>query len=154
MLDKMLFTRQEEAEVEDLIKAEVTTFGESVGTALRKFGWDEHAAGCVGLGLSIDNCRVETGRFIALGNLGTDNTKIEAKRAWQRADSNVVVTLQLHCAELFVFSNGMLCSDFVPQENLVHCFHLAREGRAPTLVMEAEREKLGIRASQPEWSAA
>ncbi len=52
----------------------------------------------------------------------------------------MVVTQQLSIA----FSDGTLCSDFITEENLVHCFHVIREGRAPTPVMEAEKEKVGI----------
>jgi hypothetical protein len=144
VLEKVLFTGQEEAEVEDLTKAEVTNFGVDVKTALAKFGWKGEAAGCVGLGLSVDNRRVETGRFVTIGRLEGDDIKFEAKKLWQRAESQVTVTMRFKQADIFIFSDGTLCSDFVPEGKVTHCFHKVSEGRAPTPVMEAEKEKLGI----------
>jgi hypothetical protein len=144
VLDKALFTGQEEAEVEDLKNAEVTNFGVSVKTALGRFGWKGQATGCVGLGLSTDNRRIETGRFITVGYLDEEDGKIEARKLWQKADSNVVVTMQFKQAEIFTFSDGTLCSDFVAGGNITHCLHVVKEGRAPAPVLEGEREKLGV----------
>jgi hypothetical protein len=129
VLDKALFTGQEEAEVEDLKNAEVTNFGVSVKTALGRFGWKGQATGCVGLGLSTDNRRIETGRFITVGYLDEEDGKIEARKLWQKADSNVVVTMQFKQAEIFTFSDGTLCSDFVAGGNITHCLHVVKEGR-------------------------
>ena len=144
VLDKVLFTGQDEAEVDDLTKAEVTNFRASVKAALGKFGWKGQAAGCVGLGLSVDNRRVEAGRFIAVGALDDEDGKVEARKLWQKADNNVILTLQCKQADTFTFSDGTLCSDFVGERNIMHCFHVVKEGRTPTPVMEADKERLGI----------
>ncbi len=143
VLDKALFTGQDEAEVEDLKRAEVVNWGVSVKTALGKFGWKGQAAACVGIGLSVDNRRAETGRFITVGRLDEEDGRLEAKKLWQKADSSLVVTLQLRQADIFTFSDGTLCSDFVAASSITHCLHMVKEGRAPTPVMEADKEKLG-----------
>jgi hypothetical protein len=144
VLDRALFTGQDEAEVEDLKNAEVANWGAGVKTALGKFGWKGQAAACVGLGLSVDNRRVETARFIVTGRLDEEDGKLEAKKLWQKADNSVMVTLQFRQADIFTFSDGTLCSDFVAASNITHCLHVVKEGRAPTPVMEAEKGKLGV----------
>ncbi len=44
---------------------------------------------------------------------------------------------------MFIFSDGTLCSDFMPEKSVIHCFHIIRKEGVPTPIMETEKEKLG-----------
>ncbi len=76
--------------------------------------------------------------------LDIEDGKIQARKLWQTADSSLVVTMQFRQADIFTFSDGTLCSDFVAGRSITHCLHVVKEGRAPAPVMEADKEKLGV----------
>jgi hypothetical protein len=63
------FSGDEDVSGEDLGSAEVANFSTALDTALQQnFGWDGKAIGVVGLSLSPDNDRVNSGIFITRGD--------------------------------------------------------------------------------------
>ena len=66
-LEKAYFAGQSTIDDGDVRKAEVANFNSHTSEALKRFGWDGKAACCIGLRLTADNRRIESGQFITLG---------------------------------------------------------------------------------------
>jgi hypothetical protein len=77
-LPKTLFSGSENIGEQDREKIFVNNFSDSVEKVLGDFFWDGKAAGAIGLTLSNDNKRVESGRFITTGTLVEKSLKVAA----------------------------------------------------------------------------
>jgi hypothetical protein len=67
-LEKAFFAGQDALPDGDVKQAEVANFTTGLAEALKQFGWKGTAASCVGLRLTGDNRRIESGQFLTLGN--------------------------------------------------------------------------------------
>ena len=103
-LPKTLFAGSEHISEDDKQKIFINNFSDSVEKVFGEFFWDGKAAGAIGLTLSNDNKRVESGRFITEGTLVEKSIKVAADEIWQDADESVVLTIKLPRAEIFKFT--------------------------------------------------
>ena len=145
-LDKRLFGGSlADISPTDSGKIEVTNLTSSIDDNLKLAGWKGEACGCIGLTLSADNSRVERGILVVRGKLLEESLRIEANKLWADADENVVLTLSFPKAEVFTFNETGLSSDIIKREQIQHGFYIVEEDAAPSVVLEAEYEELGIR---------
>jgi hypothetical protein len=142
-LDKSLFEGQQEAD-NSLRENEFANFSSDIDNFLKQNGWDEKAAGCIGLKLSSDNSKVENGIFIVRGVLSEEWTQINAKKVWPDIDGNLALFVRFRDASVFKFSDGGLTSDIIAQEEIEHGVFVVSDGKAPSPVLEASYEEWGI----------
>ena len=86
-VDKALFGGGEEIADDELDKLPVLNKEEAVDAALRSFGWDGNAAGCIILQLNADNSAAASGQFLVRGALAEEEVKLEAGKLWSNADA-------------------------------------------------------------------
>jgi hypothetical protein len=121
-LEKAYFSGQDTLPDEDARRAEVANFSTGPAEALKKFGWKGEAAACVGLKLTGDNRRIDSGQFLTLGRIENYKVELEAKKIWPKAASNISLTVKIDDLGIFKFPHGTLCSDFLPGDDIPHSF--------------------------------
>lgn len=141
VLPKSLFSGTGNISENDRKKLRVNSFAEGVETVLGDFLWDGRAAATVGLTLSDDGKKVESGRFITRGRLEDRSIKVAASNIWEEADDSVVLTLNLSRAETFKFTDGGLYSQYADQSAVNYSLHSVTEGNAPIPIMAQERSE-------------
>lgn len=141
-LNKKLFEGSGGQTDEEISSCEVIS-ADSVNTILENYGWNEGAASCVVLSLSPDNRRVETGRFVTVGNESRDFA-IAASKIWQDANMDVKLTVRLPTMESFRFSEGGLTSDLLNESDIVHFYHLMQDNGPATPILTPVLDNLGI----------
>lgn len=144
VLPKTLFAGAEDICDNDLQKIKVNNFSDNIETVLGEFAWDGQAAATIGLTLSADNKRIESGLFITRGALSDKRIKMPACSLWEDADPKVVLTINLTRAEVFKFTEGGLYSQYADQGAVNHYLHSVEEGKAPQPIMEQEKEEWQI----------
>ena len=117
--------------------------GTAVNDKLVDYGWGGRAAGCIVLYLSPDNERIAAGNLVLRGSEDTE-FKLPASKFWADADLNVTVTIRLPSLDSFLFTDGGLTSDFLPDEETVHYFHVQQEGGAPKPILSNNLGQFGI----------
>jgi len=143
-LPKTLFSGSENIGEQDREKIFVNNFSDSVEKVLGDFFWDGKAAGAIGLTLSNDNKRVESGRFITTGTLVEKSLKVAANEIWEDADESVILTIKLPRADIFKFTDGGLYSQYVDEESVTYYMHSIAEGKPPTPIPVQEKEEWQI----------
>lgn len=143
-LPKTLFSGSENIGEQDREKIFVNNFSDSVEKVLGDFFWDGKAAGAIGLTLSNDNKRVESGRFITTGTLVEKSIKVAANEIWEDADESVILTIKLPRADIFKFTDGGLYSQYVDEESVTYYMHSIAEGKPPTPIPVQEKEEWQI----------
>ena len=143
-LPKTLFAGSEHISEADKQKIFINNFSDSVEKVFGEFFWDGKAAGAIGLTLSNDNKRVESGRFITAGTLVEKSIKVAADEIWEDADESVVLTIKLPRAEIFKFTDGGLSSQYVDEEAVTYYMHSVMEGKPPTPIPAQEKEEWQI----------
>jgi hypothetical protein len=141
-LDKNLFIGESEIDVEDCVRLEVRNFTSDLENGLKEFGWKGEAAACIGITLSADNARAEQADFFLVGPVG--EYKEDAARIWPNCKEGIMLRLKFKSGAAFRFVSGQMVSDILPQEMTEHAFYKQTEGGAPTVILEAEYEELGI----------
>jgi hypothetical protein len=143
-LDKWFFAGGEKIDGKDLARSEIQNTGACVDAALKLFKWSNSAIGCVVLHLSPDNRQILQGEFVTRGELDTKEVRIEATKLWPDADSDVSLVIKLPRADAFSFTEGGLWSDLIDDEELAVTFHEQEDGRAATVIQDADRAERGI----------
>jgi hypothetical protein len=143
-LEKAYFSGQDSLCDADVTKAEVSNFTSGPKDALRRFGWQGKAACCVGLRLTGDNRRIDSGQFLTVGTPETGKIKLDARKVWLKAASNASITISLSDLDEFCFPHGTLCSNFLDGNRVAHSICLEEEGQNPTAILDDERGDYGI----------
>jgi hypothetical protein len=144
-LDKALFGgNSDQIANSDIVDLEVTNFESSADKALKRFHWKGGAVASVGLILSADNRKVHEGFLVTRGKFETGELQMEARHIWREADHGVTVTIRLPTADVFRFTDGGMCSDYISAEEVVHFHHITEEGRAPRAVLPSKLAELGV----------
>jgi hypothetical protein len=143
-LEKAYFAGQDALPDEDVRRAEVANFTTGPAEALRRFGWKGAAASCVGLKLTGDNRRIESGQFLTLGKPDSNKIEMEAKKIWPRAATNVTIIIKIDDMAMFQFPHGTLCSDFLPGDDVPHSFTLREVNQNPTAILDEEKAEYEI----------
>ena len=144
-MEKSLFSGRDTIDFGEVKKGELRNTTSDVRDRLREFGWQaDKLAGCVCLMLSADNKRVEDGFLVTRGPIEVKEMRIEANKIWPTASADVFLLVKLASADIFSFSEGGLCSDFVNMDKIHHVFYKMEEGRSPTVVLEADYEEMGV----------
>ena len=144
MLPKSLFSGNDTISESDKKKIFVNNFSDNIETVLGEFEWDGKAAATIGLTLSSDNRKVESGRFMTRGKLVEKSILVKACDIWEDANENVVLTIKLPRAEIFKFVDGGLYSQYVNEETVNHYFHNIVAGSAPVPIPAQEKEEWQI----------
>lgn len=127
----------------DLGRMEVANFTSDVDEALKThFQWRGKAIAAVGLSLSPDNLRINSGRFLTRGEMDIKDKKMAANSIWPTANSNISITIQFPSADVFQFDSGGLWSNLVPSSQVPHVFLDTTEGRGgrPLLLSDERLE--------------
>jgi len=140
-LPKTLFAGSENFSENDKKKLFVNNFSDNVETVLGEFAWDGKATGIIGLTLSNDNRRVESGRFYTRGVLQERSIKVAASEIWENAHESVTLTIKLPRAEVFRFTDGGLYSQYVDEEAVTYYMHSTVEDRPPVPIPAQEKEE-------------
>jgi hypothetical protein len=142
VLDKKFFAGSSDIAVEECVKLEVRNFTSDLEACLKEFSWKGDTAACVGLMLSADKKKVDSGNFILVGPL--QDVKEEAVKIWPGCKEGVILRIKCKSATAFPFSRGGLSSDLVSQDRLEHAFFAQNNDGPPTVILEAEYEEYGI----------
>ena len=142
-IDAALFRGSGSIPPQDAANCEVNNIGEAITTVLANYGWNGEPAGCILLQLSADHERVAAGTFLTRGSEEKEFV-LDASKIWQDANMGVTLTVRLPELDSFVFNDGGLTSDFLPDEEMVHFFHAAQEGGAARPILTADLAGLGI----------
>ena len=143
-LERGFFRGRDRIDGIDLAKAEVTNYETSVDTAIRRFERTDAAMGCIVLSLGPDNKRILDAKFVTRGPLKDKDCKLDCATFWQDADLNTTLTVRFPTANSFTFSTGGLWSDFLPDTEIVHYYHLMSEDRPPTPLLNADLTEWNI----------
>ena len=92
----------------------ITSMGQqAVEEFLEAHGWDQRAAGVVGLKLSPDNSKVMAANLALVGNWQEEPMHIQAKKLWTDAPENLSLEVTLNNLSIFRFAAGNMWSGFV-----------------------------------------
>jgi len=144
VLPKTLFSGSENISETDKKKIIVNNFSESIETVLGEFLWEGQAAGTIGLTLSDDGKRVESGQFITRGVLEARTIKMAAANIWADTDESLILTIKLPRAEIFRFSEGGLFSQYVDEDSVIHSLHSVKDGQTPVPILQGEKKEWSI----------
>ena len=85
-------------------------------------GWDQRAAGVVGLKLSPDNSRIMAARLALVGNWQDEPLRMQAKKLWTDAPDNLSLEVTLNNLATFMFADGNMWSGFMAGDSVRHKF--------------------------------
>lgn len=142
-LDGNLFIGESEIREEDTFNCEALNNGAAVTSVFTDYGWGGRAACGVLLHLSPGNDRVVSGCFITKGAEDAE-FKLAATKIWADADPSVIVTIVLPCLDSFNYSDGGLTSDFLPDDEVVHYFHVITDGGPPAPILTNDIKRFGL----------
>ena len=142
VLGEKLFIGRDRVLETDISNCEVHNVGEAVSNVLKDYGWVDGPVCGVILHLSPDNERISTGTFLTRGSEERD-FRIEATKLWQDANMGVVLTVRMPELDSFIFSDG-LTSDLLPDSEVVHFFHEAKEDGAAAPILSSELGAWGL----------
>ena len=142
-LDSNLFNSGGDICETDINNCELGNTGLAVNEVLVDYGWGGKPAGCIVLHLSPDNERIAAGSLVLRGTEDTEY-RLPASKFWADADMNVTVTIRLPVFDNFLFTDGGLTSDYLPDEEIVHYFHLQQEGGPPKPILTNNLGQFGI----------
>ena len=112
-------------------------------TALRdtltKLGWEGQTVASVVLKISPDGKKVTSGQFQLEGVLTPTPVVIQAAKLWEKADSDIVLSVEVPAGNAFVFEGGRLTSDYVDHETVKYKF-----SKGERVLAEAERSTYGV----------
>ena len=142
-LDGNLFNSSEDICETDITNCELLNTGTAVKEVLVDYGWGGGPAACVLLYLSPDNTRVAASNLLLRGTEEAEY-KSAASKYWADVDLNVTVTIRLPVLDSFTFTDGGLTSDFLPDEEIIHFFHLQQENGPPKPILTNNLGEFGI----------
>ena len=143
VLDAALFAGQNRILETDISNCEVNNVGEDINDVLKDQGWAGGPVCCILLHLSPDNERVSHGVFLARG-VDEKEFKVEVTKLWQDANIGVTLTVRMPELDSFVFSDGGLTSDLLPDQEVVHFYHETRDGGASAPILSTQLGEWGI----------
>jgi hypothetical protein len=144
VLPKTLFSGTDNISESDKRKIFVNNFSDNIESVLGEFLWDGTAAGTIGLTISDDGKKVESGRFITRGVLEAKTIKMAASNIWVGADESLILSVKLPRAELFRFSEGGLYSQYVDEDSVNHTLHSVKEGQTPIPILPGDKEEWSV----------
>ena len=95
---------------------------QAVEEFLEAQGWDQRAAGVVGLKLSPDNSKIMAARLALVGNWQDEPMHMQAKKLWTDAPENLSLEVTLNNLAAFRFADGDMWSGFVAGDSVRHKF--------------------------------
>ena len=122
----------------------MTNHGISVDNALKNFHWNGKAIGVVVLKLSPDNRRIDSAEFVSRGELEDKEIRMDCSKLWQDADLDTTITIRFPKCDNFKYTEGGLWSDFLPDNEILHYYHVREEDRTPSPILAADLDKWGI----------
>ena len=111
----------------------------SIRETLTKLGWEGQTVASVILKISADGRQVTAGQFQLEGALTPTPVVIQASKLWEKADGDIVLSVEVPSGNAFVFEGGRLTSDYVDHETVKYRF-----SRGDQVLAEAEREASGV----------
>ena len=96
------------------------------------------------LNLSADNRQIESAELVLRGELEDKEIRMDCSKLWQDADLDTTITIRFLRCDNFKFRDGGLWSDFLPDSEILHYFHVLEEDRSPSPILEADLERWGI----------
>ena len=142
-LDGNLFLGESDIGETDMFNCEANNNGSAVTNIFTDYGWGGRAACGILLHLSPSNDRVVAGCFMTKGTEETD-FKLAATKIWADADPSVTVTIVLPSLDSFGYSDGGLTSDFLPDDEVVHYFHVITDGGPPAPILTNDIKRFGL----------
>jgi len=109
-LHKKWFKNDRDIDI-NMAKAVAAKDMSSVGTTIRRYGWQGERGAGVALELAPDNKHVARAQFFMCGTLSAQPGIIAASKLWERADKAVTMSVTFPHGDTFNFSNGSLASD-------------------------------------------
>ena len=143
LIDRALFGGESELLPRVAALLEISDYEDSVTAALTAHKWNGKAIGCISLELNEDNTQVEGGCFLVRGPLDTKDIKLKANTIWNTS-SDIQLTVKVPDGSSFSFEDGSLCSEYLPSEEVSHCFTRPDEGATANGILASELEDLGI----------
>ena len=129
----------------ELHLTEVRNLHEDVDAALKKhFKWDGSGIGLVGLITSLDNKRVDGGRFFTRGRITDGDRRFNCTEIWPQAHINTTITILIKTCNNFTFESGSLHSDFLESSQVNFTCHELRSGQQPTHILPINFHKWRI----------
>ena len=113
----------------------------AIKDTLTKLGWEGQSIASVILKISADGRQVTAGQFQLEGALSPTPVVVQASKLWEKADNDIVLSVEVPSGNAFVFEGGRLTSDFLDHETVKYKF--ARGGQ---ILAEAERTAGGVGA--------
>ena len=111
----------------------------SIRETLTKLGWEGQTVASVILKISADGRQVTAGQFQLEGALTPTPVVIQASKLWEKADGDIVLSVEVPSGSAFVFEGGRLTSDYLDHETVKYRF-----SRGDQVLAEAEREASGV----------
>ena len=85
---------------------------------LTRLGWEGQLIAAVVLRMSPDGKQADSGSFMLRGALTPEPLQIQAGKLWEKAEEDVVLTVNVPNGAEFVFAGGKLCSDYVNSDKV------------------------------------
>ena len=142
-IDRALFGGESELLPGVAALLEISDYEDSVTTTLTAHRWNGKAIGCISLELSEDNTRVDGGAFLVRGPLDSKDIKVKANTIWNTA-ADIQLTVKVPDGSAFSFEDGSLCSEYLPSEEVSHCFTRPDEGASANGILASDLDELGI----------
>ena len=111
----------------------------SIRETLTKLGWEGQTVASVILKISADGRQVTAGQFQLEGALTLTQVVIQASKLWEKAEGDIVLSVEVPSGSAFVFEGGRLTSDYLDHETVKYRF-----SRGDQVLAEAEREASGV----------
>ena len=77
---------------------------------LTRLGWEGQLIASVALRLSADGKQADGGSFMLRGALSPEPIQIQAGKLWEKAEEDVMLTVNVPNGAEFVFAGGRLCT--------------------------------------------
>ena len=106
---------------------------------LTKLGWEGQLIASVALRLSADGKQADGGSFMLRGALSPEPIQIQAGKLWEKAEEDVMLTVNVPNGAEFVFAGGRLCSDLVSSDKIT--FKYSKAGQ---VLAETEWDRKGV----------
>jgi hypothetical protein len=143
-IDKTLFAGKEPISAEEWATLTTTGMGQqAVEDFLEGFGWDQKAAGTVGLRLTPDNTGVASAQLALTGPWKEGPILFAASKLFERAPPNAYLELDIDNLSIFHFAANEMWSGMLEGDNITHKF-VESSRDVMTVMLQERMEECGI----------
>lgn len=122
-IDKNLFAGREPVSAAEWASLASTSLGQqALAELLEESGWDQQAAGCIGLKLSPDNSSVVSGRLALAGKWKNGTERLHAAKLFPGIGDNVFLEVKLADLSIFCFADNEMWSGILHGDSVPHKF--------------------------------